>query len=247
MQKTPLTYSLIILSVLGASYLSLLLFSTPTVRWLGGEDGPFETFGALCFLTSSLIFLILYIKERPGNHIFSFTTTRNVFFLLLAVVFLFAFGEEISWGQRFVGFETPEWLKQVNRQREFNIHNITIFHGTDTEGRRKLLNMDRAFSVFWLLYCIAIPVSVRFHQGLARHLNWLNLPLVPIWLGVFFPVNYLLSKSIALAPHYAEFKNFDHWTVEVKESLFAFLFVLVAFYFLQQSKRSASQKAGVDT
>ena len=247
MQKTPLTYSLIILLVLAVSYLSLITLPAPTIHWLAREDGPFETFGALCLLISSLTFLILYLNDRRGNCIFSLNTQRNVFFVIFALAFFFAFGEEISWGQRIFHFATPESLREINRQEEFNIHNIRIFHGSDVTGRRKLLNMDRAFSVFWFLYCVAIPVGVRFHERMANQLRRVNLPLVPIWLGLFFPVNYLLSKLIALAPHYAEFKDFNHSTVEVKESLFAFLFVLVALYFVQQSRRLTSQKARVDT
>ncbi len=241
MQKTPLTYFLVILSVLAVSYLSLITLPIQTIRWLGREDGPFETFGAVCFLISCLIFAIIYTRDRTGNHIFSLTTKRNVFFLLLAIAFFFAFGEEISWGQRMFRFATPELIEQINMQHEFNIHNISIFHGSDVTGRRKLLNMDRAFTAFWFLYCVAIPVSVRFHQGLAKRLSRLNVPLVPMGLGLFFPANYLLSKVVvseALGSSFAAAEHFNHITVEVKESLFAFLFMLVAFYFFQRSKET---------
>lgn len=33
-------------------------------------------------------------------------------------------GEEISWGQRILGFETPDALREVNRQDEFTLHNV---------------------------------------------------------------------------------------------------------------------------
>jgi len=246
MPKTPLSYCIIILLAFGVSYLGLLFLPKATVQWLGHEDGPFETFGALCFLTSSFMFLSLYIKEKRGNQLLFFTTKRNVFFLLLALVFFLAFGEEVSWGQRLLGFETPEQLAKINRQGEFNIHNINIFHGRDAAGNRKsdlalLLNIDRLFSLFWLIYCVVIPVGVRLHQGMERHLSRLNLPLVPIWLGLSFPVNYLLSKvlvSEALAPSFDEFSAFNHITVEAKESLFAFLFMLVALHFYQRSTKA---------
>ncbi len=245
MLNTRLAYYVIILCILGASYLSLLVLPKPTVQWLGHEDGPFETFGALCFLGSSLIFLATYFKEKRGNQLFSLTTKRNVFFLLLALAFFFAFGEEISWGQRIFDFETPESLRQINRQGEFNIHNLNIFHGRDAarqtkSGLASLLTIARLFSFFWLFYCVIIPIGVRFHQGMAKQLSHLNLPLVPIPLGLFFLINHLLSKALeleALGPSLAEFRKFDHITVELKESLFAFLFLLVAFHFLQQCKK----------
>ena len=40
---------------------------------------------------------------------------------LLMFVFM---GEEISWGQRILGFGTPEVLMEINHQQEFNLHNI---------------------------------------------------------------------------------------------------------------------------
>lgn len=36
---------------------------------------------------------------------------------------LFFAVEEISWGQRIIGFETPDFLALSNTQEEFNIHN----------------------------------------------------------------------------------------------------------------------------
>ena len=41
-----------------------------------------------------------------------------------ALLFAFVAGEEISWGQRLFGFETPDALRAINTQNEFNIHNI---------------------------------------------------------------------------------------------------------------------------
>jgi len=39
---------------------------------------------------------------------------------------VFVIGEEISWGQRILGFATPESLEDVNNQGETNIHNVGI-------------------------------------------------------------------------------------------------------------------------
>ena len=35
--------------------------------------------------------------------------------------------EEISWGQRIFDIDTPEALKEVNVQKEINIHNLVFF------------------------------------------------------------------------------------------------------------------------
>jgi len=35
--------------------------------------------------------------------------------------------EEISWGQQFFGFATPEWIAGHNAQGELTLHNINMF------------------------------------------------------------------------------------------------------------------------
>jgi hypothetical protein len=50
--------------------------------------------------------------------------TLGLVYLLGAVAAVFIAGEEISWGQRILGWATPEQLAELNRQGETNIHNI---------------------------------------------------------------------------------------------------------------------------
>ena len=54
-------------------------------------------------------------------------------------MFFIAFGEEISWGQRILGIETPESLEGINDQGETNLHNLST-------GKANQL-----FQVFWLV------------------------------------------------------------------------------------------------
>lgn len=55
-------------------------------------------------------------------------TTRRLLtrcaYVFGGIVLLFFAGEEISWGQRIIGFATPDFLADLNFQGEFNIHNI---------------------------------------------------------------------------------------------------------------------------
>jgi hypothetical protein len=46
--------------------------------------------------------------------------------LLYAVLFLWAAGEEISWGQRILGFETGAFMADRNDQDEVNLHNLVL-------------------------------------------------------------------------------------------------------------------------
>jgi hypothetical protein len=112
-------------------------------------------------------------------------------------------------------------------QEEFNIHNLWIFHGREADGQPKgflgkMTNIDRLFSVFWFTYCFLIPIVNRKSAGMAGFLNRIALPIVPIWMGSFFVLNYLISKIV-------------QWTlqpvVEIKEHNFSFLFVVLAIWF----------------
>ncbi len=38
---------------------------------------------------------------------------------------VFLIGEETSYGQHFMGWQTPDWLADVNKQQETNIHNVS--------------------------------------------------------------------------------------------------------------------------
>ena len=53
---------------------------------------------------------------------------------LFMVLLIFFFLEESSYGQWFFFFETPEWLKTINVQKEFNFHNIRLWDDFDLES-----------------------------------------------------------------------------------------------------------------
>ena len=48
-------------------------------------------------------------------------------YILGGITLLFFAGEESSWGQHIIGFATPNFLVDLNIQREFNIHNNKAF------------------------------------------------------------------------------------------------------------------------
>lgn len=45
--------------------------------------------------------------------------------MLVTIGCVYFAGEEISWGQHLLGWQTPEELKAINDQRETNLHNIS--------------------------------------------------------------------------------------------------------------------------
>jgi len=66
-------------------------------------------------------FLGIFIYRTLRNHQKVWPVAN--LFLILSIGFAFIFGEEISWGQRIFGIETPEYISQYNKQNEINLHN----------------------------------------------------------------------------------------------------------------------------
>jgi hypothetical protein len=113
---------LVWLPVVGALVVAATLASRSLFYFLIQEDGPIEWSQFVGFLGASIGFALaawrlLVRGDRLGA-------------ALLAIGALGIFGiagEEISWGQRILGLDTPEALTAINHQHEINIHNITAF------------------------------------------------------------------------------------------------------------------------
>ena len=228
----PLITSSLVWIVL--SYAVLFILSTEQAGQLSREDGVVEYVGAALFLMASFSYLVLYKKSRKVLKVERIPLRGNVFYLLLGLAFLFVCLEEISWGQRIFGFETPERIREINSQSEFNFHNLDIFHGETDSGDRKsfwglLLNMDRLFSMFWFTYCCVIPIFYRFSSMARSVLDKIRMPIVPMFLAAIFFLNYAITKALELVLD----SEIHHSIVEIKETNIAMLFFVLAIWFLR--------------
>lgn len=87
-------------------------------RWLQGEDRGVEWLTFAGFAGASIT---AFYTLRFHRHMTRFAR----FYLFMTALFFFVCaGEEISWGQRVFGYETPEEVLEVNEQGEFNLHNL---------------------------------------------------------------------------------------------------------------------------
>jgi hypothetical protein len=90
-------------------------------EWVPGvctrEDGPIEYAGFAAFLGASVLAFVAAGRVRQAHR-------QALAAVALGTVLLVAAGEEISWGQRVFGTETPTVLVDGNRQDELNLHNI---------------------------------------------------------------------------------------------------------------------------
>ncbi len=83
------------------------------------EDGPVENATALFLFLAGLA---LASRVRSAD----MTLAGKVLTLLYAALFVFAAGEEISWGQRIFGLQSSEFFLQNNDQSEITLHNLVI-------------------------------------------------------------------------------------------------------------------------
>jgi len=227
-------YVVYILVILLISFIVLIVSDSDMATYLGGEDGFFESGTAIWFALASILFFILYKKDHSGNDFFKFTFKKNIFFLLLGFLFLFGAGEEISWGQRIFNIETPDSFKEKNIQGELNIHNLDIFHSKDHNkvkktGWARFFSAGRLFTAFWFLWCFLLPILNRYNSKIAGLVAKLNIPILPIGLGLIFLINHILSKiaEVFAAPDYL------HYITETKEHNFGLLFFIVSVWFLK--------------
>jgi hypothetical protein len=191
------------------------------------EDKFFEWVGALSFFAASLFFGLAFWELRKKNALW----LKRLALLCLAALFFFAGGEEISWGQRIFGLETPEALKEVNKQKEITVHNIEV------PGLGQI-PFENLFDVLWLGFTVVLPLAALAPQTQP----WLRrlLPVTHLGVGILFLFNYFWAKAVKLmyAPVYIYSRvPFPQAVQEIKESHYALLFSLAAFYVWRRTKQ----------
>ena len=169
-----------------------ILVSVHLVRFLDpasataliGEDGFIEMLGAVFLLLGAVFaFMALLRLRKTGDA----GRLKQAAYLGLALFLLLAAGEELSWGQRLLGFETPAPLAEVNAQEETNLHNLA----GDANGQNFSANVYKAC---WVAVGILVPLLAllpRVGRAVRRH-----LPVFPLWLAILFVGQQLLWNPI---------------------------------------------------
>ena len=85
------------------------------------EDGPLEWLQFAEYFISSLFGILIFFKSKNRKSINSFI------WLILSAFCFFIAAEEISWGERIIGFSLNS-LTEISIQSETNLHNLPFFH-----------------------------------------------------------------------------------------------------------------------
>lgn len=113
------------------------------------------------------------------------------FFLLLALSCLYVALEEISWGQRLVGFSSPEFFRENNLQGETNIHNFL----TGPFGTTLKHALAYALAAALALYGLVYPLMLHRRFRLAVWLDARGLAAPPLYLWPYFVTAAVLECS----------------------------------------------------
>ncbi len=209
----------------------ILLFQSPEqITYFTKEDGLIENLSAFSYFAGSCLLFLIFYKSKHANKEYVFKSKRNYFFLLLGLFLFFCFGEEISWGQRIFGFASSNEMNSINLQGETNIHNLILFHSDDIHeikktGIKAWFTAARLFSLLWFFYCLAIPIVNSISSKSNKLFLKFHLPIVPIWVGIFFLLNHLIVKG------FETFTLLENSVIEIKELNYALLFLLVGITF----------------
>lgn len=189
LSSTPIDEGLIVglIVILGIFVYGLVLLHLDKDAFLvlTQEDDLVEqlTFVELLILSAfSFIVSHAFSRSKMGN-------AAKRIWLLFAFLFLFGAMEEISWGQRIVGIESPEWFLKHNRQGEINVHNLVIYG----------VNINKLFFANILgtcsgIYLLGIPLLYRFNERLKDFINRWGIPVAQNYQIILFVIVIILVE-----------------------------------------------------
>jgi len=182
------------------------------------EDGFVENGSAIFLLSSSILLLTRFFKLFSSK-----STTWKIGIAAMALLFFFAAGEEISWGQRIFNIESSEYFLENNAQGETNLHNMVV-------GGTKInkLIFSQLLTVVLVIYLIITPFLYRKYEWVKNLANQFAVPIVQWYQTIYFFAGTVL---LAFIPSNRK------W--EIYELAFSVIFLLI---FLNPFNKSIYQK-----
>lgn len=184
LEKGVLAAGLLIIAV---GYL-LLYTNLPLFDSYTKEDHLVEWLTVMGLLMGSFVCLRRALRLGRSRGWMMFFTA-----LLLGLVLFLAAGEEISWGQRIFGIESPEYFKENNTQQETNFHNLVL-------GGMRVNRWIFSFLLTAVLsaYLIILPLLYRRKQWAQRFVRFWGVPLPQPYQTVSAVVLFVITQ---LMPH----------------------------------------------
>ena len=187
------------------------------------ENHPVELITFIFLLAGSVIgFILSYKLTIAGNKFVS------VFYFIFALGLFFVAMEEISWGQWIFKFHTPDYMRGLNRQNEFNVHNIESVNLT-FEILRVAFGLGGLVSILLLKF-----KSFKFLSSPLSLISWFVIILFFASLDLY---NRFDTSSLALyrGNIFWFTRKFTEF-LEMLISICAFLFILLNHIKILQTK-----------
>lgn len=190
------------------------------------EDGIVEYAAVVCYLIASfLMFSMLRFRpaEPSGKRGF-FDERQNLVFFLIGLLLIVFAGEEISWGQRILRFDTPDSLARINRQGETTLHNLNFWEALDPAGLEKhgisrFYSSVALYNYFWFVLFLVIPPLSKLWPEADSFFNKAGIPVTKALYGFLFLTNFIVFELL-------EATNIELRPIgEIKETNFALLYL----------------------
>lgn len=224
----------------------LILLPLEAFTHLTDEDSWIENIGAISYLVATISFMATFIMSKgQGNRFAGRETSRNLVFLGLGLLFFVAFAEEISWGQRIFGVETPEFLKEHNAQGETNLHNLSMLNGQLSDGSYKegwdaMFTSHRIYNALVLLMIFLIPLAFQFWGKARKWLIDFRFPIAPLSMGTIGFLLIVGSKTFKeIAQHPSQ--NWNNGVTEITETNFSIVVALIGLVWVHHSWKAPSR------
>lgn len=156
------------------------VFTADQMGRINFEDGVIEDGQFIFLLLASVTGFALFARGLPNG-------ARRFMWLGLGLLFFAMAGEEISWGQRIFGFETPKAMETINVQREFNLHNMMGYL------------FDHLFILGFFCWGVILPILYRALADVRRVVVATGLPLPSAGLAVGMFLASLMQEPVVNA------------------------------------------------
>ena len=135
------------------------------------EDGFIEWCTVIVLFSAMLVCGKRFLTLRSVRPPLFLTVT-----MLLTLLCLFGAGEEISWGQRLFGLETPDYLKGKNAQGELGLHNLVVeINGEEVKLNKLIFGTGLAFAL--LIYLFVATPMYRKNDHVRSFFNAIAAPM----------------------------------------------------------------------
>jgi len=176
------------------------------------EDGLVEWLTVVVLLIMSAFSGIMsyaFGRSQPGSG-------AKTVWLLLAFLCFFGAMEEISWGQRILGIESPQWFLRHNRQGETNLHNLLVF-GVNINK----LVFGKILAVLIGIYLLAVPLAYRLGQTFRDFITRWGVPIAQ---------NYQILLGIIVVLVVEPHLRIAEKAGELRELCMCFVFLLILLH-----------------